>query len=108
MPPLTTTWVLVRTDLSVPQQAVQAIHAGMGAADRFGEPPANHLALLSVPDKLRLERIARRLEAAGIPFHAFFEPDEDAGLTALATAPLPPSTARHFRSLPLWSPPAPS
>lgn len=104
--PAPITYVVVRTDLSLEQQLVQAVHASMGAAARFGDPPHNHVALLAVPDRAALERAAEDLTLAGIPFHIFFEPDDDAGWTALATQPLTRREGRLFRNTPLWRAPS--
>lgn len=98
------TYLLVRTDLSLAQQMVQACHAGMGAAARFGEPEHNHLALLAVRDETELGDWAERLRDTGIAFHAFYEPDDATGWTALATQPLTRGQGRALRRLPLWRP----
>jgi hypothetical protein len=97
------TYVLVRTDIPGSQQTVQAIHAAMGSAAKFGEPEHNHLALLAVPDQATLLSWGCRLRALDIGFHAFFEPDNEMGYSALSTAPLTREQGFAFRSLPLWS-----
>jgi hypothetical protein len=97
------TYVLVRTDIPGAQQTVQAIHAAMGAAAKFGEPAHNHLALLAVPDQPSLLAWGCRLKEAGVGFHAFFEPDNEMGYSSLSTAPLTRDQGVIFRSLPLWS-----
>lgn len=100
-------FVLVRQDLPLAQQLVQACHAAMGAGFEFtpGEHP--RLVLLGVPDKPALDRWDTALERLGVPRHLFFEPDDGTGNSALATAPLPRRHWKHFRDLSLWSPPAP-
>lgn len=98
------TYLLLRTDLSDAQQIVQACHAAMAAAARFGEPAHNHLCLLAIRDEAQLQAWARNLTAAKIGFEAFFEPDHNAGYTALCTQPLTRAQGRCFRKLPLWRP----
>jgi hypothetical protein len=92
-------YVLVRRDLSVPQQAVQAIHAAIEAARRFlpKEAVHPHLVLCGVPDEPTLVREAERLEAFGIPIAKFHEPDRGNELTAIATAPLKGEDRRPMR-----------
>lgn len=95
-------FVLVRQDLPLPQQMVQACHAAMGAGFDFRAEEHPHLVLLGVPDREALELWDESLRQLAIPRHLFFEPDDDMGHSALATAPLPKSLWRHFRKLPLW------
>ena len=95
--------VLVRTDLSLPQQAVQAIHAAMAAtAEHGGLRPDTRLALLAVPDQPSLLAWGQRLMAKGIAFSLFEEPDHGIGPSALATAPAPMAQRRCLQRLPLW------
>lgn len=102
------TYVLVRTDIPGPQQTVQAIHAAMGSAAKFGEPAHNHLALLAVPNRDILMSWGCRLKELGLGFQAFFEPDNEMGYSALSTAPMTRAQGWLFRSLPLWEcPPSP-
>lgn len=96
-------YVLVRTDLSVEQQMVQAIHAAMAAAaGPQGVPSETRLALLAVPDQDALLDHASRLHQAGVPFHLFEEPDHGIGASALATQPGPALRLPCLRRLPTW------
>jgi peptidyl-tRNA hydrolase len=100
-------YVVVRADLSLDQQAVQACHAAFDAGSRFGrpsedEPPAN-LVLLRVRNQDELFALHLRLEHAGVPTAMFFEEDDDAGATAFATAPLPGDRRSFFRKLLMWT-----
>lgn len=100
------TYILVRTDLSVAQQAVQACHAALEAGFLFQRPQDHpHLVLLEVKDEGTLLDEQARLEAEGIPHAMFFEPDNETGYSALATAPLSREAGRAFRRLPLWKGP---
>jgi hypothetical protein len=93
-------YVLVRSDLSPSQQAVQAIHAAVeasrvGLIDGSGDHP--HLVVLSIPDESSLLIASEKLRAADIPHAVFVEPDLGDEATALATAPLSGDARRHFR-----------
>ena len=102
-------YVLVRRDLSFPQQAVQAAHAALEAA-RAGliprgadEPlaPHPHLVLCHVPSIDGLLRAADRLRGAGVRFRLFHEPDLGGAPTALATEPLRGEDRAPLRRFPL-------
>lgn len=98
-------YILVRRDLSLAQQTVQAIHAGIAANHRFGGLKSDtRLALLAVESQTDLKHWMGRLEEKGIEFEPFFEPDHDTGWSALATSPITSKKARCFSKLPLWSP----
>lgn len=98
-----TVYVLVRTDLPLAQQAVQAIHAGMQATARFGGlSPDTRLALLAIGGSADLADWQDRLSNRGIPFTTFWEPDHGTGESALATPPLERHQGKAFARLPLW------
>jgi hypothetical protein len=82
--------VLVRRDLSHPQQVVQACHACLEAARAFLPSQAEHptLVICGVRDERRLGHCLDRLRRAGIGFRVFSEPDLGDRLTAAATEPL--------------------
>jgi hypothetical protein len=83
-------YILVRRDLSHPQQVVQACHAAMESARHFLSPKSEHpfVVVCGVRDGPRLVRCLDRLAQAGVRCCAFHEPDLDHQLTALATEPL--------------------
>jgi hypothetical protein len=91
--------VLVRRDLSRAQQAVQACHAAMEAARAFLPPSLEHpsLVICGIRDGPRLLQCLARLEAAGIRHRAFYEPDLNHQLTAVATEPVAGSQRELFR-----------
>lgn len=69
--------------------------------------PHPHLVLLSAPDSDALDYAARLLDAAGLPYARFSEPDLGDIETSLCTAPLdrgalPHSLRKFLRGLPLW------
>lgn len=94
--------MLVRQDLSPPQQAVQALHAvielsRLGKLPRDGNHP--HLVLLGVLSEDALLSFADQLHYADIPYAVWTEPDRNDEATALA---VPPGASRKlFRKLPL-------
>jgi hypothetical protein len=93
-------YVLIRRDLSAPQQIVQACHACLEASRAFLTPEAEHphLVVCGVRDERSLGRCLDRLRRAGVRFHAFFESDLDNQLTAAATEPLRGAQRRVFRA----------
>lgn len=97
--------VIIRTDITLAQQMVQACHAASMAGHRFdGWKDDTRMALLAAKDLETLAGAADRLSKAGIDFHEFFEPDHDIGISALASAPIPWKKAtRALRHLPLWN-----
>jgi hypothetical protein len=98
-------YVLVRRDLTLEQQAVQACHAAFEAGFQFGRPadaPSPNLVFLGVRDREYLLEMQMRLEYAGIPIAVFTEEDDGVGETALATAPLVGVDRRYFRKLTKW------
>jgi hypothetical protein len=93
-------YVLVREDLPVAQQAVQAGHA---VAEYLLRGPSSSwpngtLVYLSVPDEERLNRWGVNLDFLGVPFVVFKEPDIGNEVTALAAVT---NDERVFRSLQL-------
>ena len=96
-------YVIVRTDLPLEQQTVQAIHAAMAATATHGGLSADtRLALLAAKGLRELQDIAGRLERDGVEFSCFEEPDHGIGFSALATAPGPFAKFRCLKRLPLW------
>jgi len=93
-------YVLVREDLSVAQQAVQAGHAVAEYLLRGPKSswPNGTLVYLGVPDEERLYRWSVELEFLGVPFVTFKESDIGNEVTALATVT---DNERVFRSLKL-------
>lgn len=84
---------------------VQACHASLEAARAFLPSPYEHpfVIVCGVRDERRLGQCLRRLEAAGIRFRAFFEPDLGGQLTAAATEPVRGNQRRLFRRFQLLS-----
>lgn len=83
---------------------MQSIHAAIEATRRghiSSDAPHPHLVLCGVPHEDALLAQADRLEAHGVPFERFYEPDRDNELTAIATAPVHGDARRVFRKLQL-------
>jgi hypothetical protein len=100
-------YLIVREDLSPPQQVVQSCHAAVEAARHLfpAELPHPHLIVCAVADEPALWRQLQRLQQQGVRLRAFFEPDRGNELTALATEPVFGTTRRLFRNLRLLTPP---
>jgi hypothetical protein len=106
-----TVYVLVRKDIDLAQQIVQAVHAGAEAARAFYR--ATHgiasTVVLQVKDQRALLAAQQKLCALGLPHEMFNEPDFGMGASALATRPLTRGERRHMRGWQLWRPtPAPA
>ncbi len=100
-------YVLVRADLPLADQLVQAGHACLEAGREFAPPgPPCHLVMLSVPSRAALHAALARLALAGIRSTLFHEPDRDLGTTAACTEPVSGPHRRLFRRYPLWQAPA--
>ena len=88
-------YVLVRDDIPLEQQLVQACHAASDAGAALnGDLRSSSLIVCTVPDLPALLAARARLERYGIRNEMFFEPSWDMGYSALATEPV---TARKQR-----------
>lgn len=101
-----TIYVLIRGDIPLAQQLVQAAHAAAEAGRHHYRSPAEHgiasLIVLSVPDRAALMAAQTRLTAKGIASTLFFEPDFGIGESALGTEPLLDTQRKHLMGWPLW------
>ena len=95
-------YVVVRRDLSYSQQAVQAIHASIEAA-RYSlitaEQVHPHVILCGVKNAQKLIGLSYKLDQAGIRYRAFFEPDLNNEITALATEPIAGCDKQLFKNI---------
>lgn len=78
-------YIVVRTDLTIPQQAVQASHAALEASRDNHIPKDLHLILCAAKDEKALFKAFHRLSRSNIHFHLFYEPDFGNELTAIAS-----------------------
>lgn len=83
-------YVLVRNDLSIPQQAVQSAHAAIESGRNYLKPGEEHPSVIicSVKNENKLMKCAEELKEQGIDFQLFREPDIGNAATALASRPL--------------------
>jgi len=93
-------YVLVRSDLTVPQQAVQSAHAVLEAS-RQGLIPAGidhpNLVLCHVSGFTQLLDEAENLRALGVQLAVFNDSDHKFPSTALATEPIRGDRRRLFK-----------
>lgn len=83
------TYVLVREDIPLEQQLVQACHVALEAGFAFEAPSrTSSLIVCTVPDQMMLEAARIRLARYDIRTQMFFEPDWNMGHSALATEPI--------------------
>ena len=98
-------YVLVRTDLPLPQQLVQAVHASheAGKLHAQGNPYDDRIfsvVVCQVPSEYHLMKAYDRIKNRGIEVSLFREPDIDNQATALATEPV--SDRKFFSKFKLW------
>lgn len=102
-----TIYILVRTDIDLHHQMVQAAHAAAEAGRRYYREHHGIASaiLLAVPDKAALLQARDRLSKKGIATEMFFEPDFGIGESALGTQPLTHAQRKHLMGFPLWRAP---
>jgi len=66
----------------------------------YGQIP--FLVLIGVPDKAALFRVINKLNDNAIGHEVFYEPDDNLGLTAVATYPLTQEQRRCLSNYRLW------
>ena len=84
-------YLFVRYDLSPEQTVIQTNHATFEMAYTLPQSvdlTTPSLVLIGVPDKKALKKVISKLRLNSIEFSVFDEPDDDLGLTAVATVPL--------------------
>lgn len=98
-------YVFVRTDISVPQQAVQAAHAAYQAGCLFLKPEdIPSLILLGVDNKEALVETSKYLDKNNIKYYLFEEPHYNMGYSAIGTECLLAKDWGLFQSYSLWEP----
>jgi hypothetical protein len=96
-------YILVRQDLPLEDQIVQASHAALYAGQEFVQRNLiPNIVLIGVKDEPALRYYHLLCTGAGIEAHLFYEPDDAMGHTALATEPLAGELRKLFAHLPLW------
>ena len=89
--------MLVRTDLSLPQIAVQACHASLEVGRDFLPVGTPNIVLCGVCDESALLAAAVALDTAGVSHRVFREPDIGNQATAIATTAVSGSVRKLFR-----------
>lgn len=112
MSPNPTVYVIVRGDIPLADQAVQACHALWDMAIYYAEYTKAtgwrmsydpHLILLRCKSESELIKLIQSVYAENVMYHSFSEPDMNDELTALATAPISQELGRKLFKFPLWS-----
>jgi hypothetical protein len=93
-------YCFVRTDLSLPQQIVQASHAVLEATKAFLSENLEHphLVILSAKDQSALFKVAKKLDITGIRYRIFIEPDINDEATSLCTEVISGDARRIFKN----------
>lgn len=95
--------MVVREDLTPPQQICQAVHAAYESGIRYGNKESvSSVVVVTVPNEEELIRTKERLDRKRIDSYIFKEPDLGDQATALATEPLERARKKHFYGYPLW------
>lgn len=95
-------YVIVRRDLSNSSQAVQAIHASIEATRHSlitAEQVHPHVVLCGVKNMTKLIGLSQKLDQAGVQYRAFFEPDLNNEITAIATEPISGDSRQLFKNI---------
>lgn len=92
-------YIITRTDLPPPVATVMSCHAAMEASLAFSDSKSDHphICLCAVKNEANLISGALHLNSYGIRFYAWYEPDRNNELTALATAPISGNQRRYLR-----------
>lgn len=93
-------YVAVRTDLSIPQQVVQACHAAIEASWLFHLDDLEHpsVIVLGMKNEKKLEDFKKYLDSLGfVHYDEFREPDRNNELTSISTVALPENCKQYFK-----------
>ena len=104
--PGTHSYVFVRFDLSLEQTIIQTNHATHAMAYGLSQSPDDvvpHIVLIGVPNQKSLEKVVQKLHYNHIDFSSFDEPDNDLGLTAVATVPLAGEQRDVLANYKIWT-----
>lgn len=98
-------FLFVRQDIPVEQQIIQTNHATFEMAYTLPQSvdlSTPHIVLIGVPNKKALKKVISKLRLNSIEFSVFDEPDDDLGLTAVATVPLTEEQRAILQQYKLW------
>ena len=97
-------YVLIRKDLTMPQQLCQAVHAayesGLQLADQ--RPKTDFTVVCEIADEEALLLAQNDIERKGFRTVLFREPDLGGQATALATEPIPKNKKNKLSKYKLW------
>ena len=100
-------FLFVRQDISLAAQVVQTNHATFKMARSLSQSVDDtttpSIVLVGVPNKKALEKVIRKLQLNCIDASAFYESDDDLGLTAVATVPLNEEQHSLLEKYKLWN-----
>lgn len=74
----------------------------MACCEMVGGIP--NIIVIGVQSKIHLEKVRSKLEANGLNYYAWHEPDSDMGLTSIATVPLDREEKLVLSKYRLWQP----
>jgi len=100
--------VIVRSDLTLEQQIVQAVHAAYEGRQGYPKEAMTDplsVVICTVPNIESLADWHVRLSLSDIWTYVFQEPDLVNQATALCTRPIYKHERKHFKKLSLWRPP---
>ena len=99
-------YLFIRQDLSLADQLCQTNHATFEMAytlpQSVDDPITPSTVLIGVPSKKALERVISKLKFNNIDHSAFYESDDDMGLSAVATVPLSDEQRSVLQGYKLW------
>lgn len=97
-------YIFLRTDLPVAQQAIQAAHAALELGIKHGPSPDGHpsLVFLAARDRDELSLALSYARSHDLRTFEFHEPYGDWGLTAFAIEPIPHGKRSLFSHYKLW------
>ncbi len=95
-------YVFVRTDIPIADQIVQSCHSSMKAGEYFGNSDCA-LVLLQIKNVNDLHEVKKLCIHSDIDYVEFIEPDDNMGLTSIATKPINKNKGKVFSSYKLWS-----
>ena len=96
-------YIFVRTDLTIPQIAVQACHAAIESSRQHLTPDLEHphIVLCGIESESKLFEAHNRIQSFGFECCVFYEPDLNNSLTAFATELVDESCKRYFKKFQL-------
>lgn len=97
-------YVIVRADIPLAHQIVQSNHASFEAGLKYNQnlSETSSLIVLTVKNKIILDKEYKRLENLGFNLTKFNEPSWNYGFTSFASEPISNEERKYFKNLQLW------